>query len=197
MIIFDLDGVIFKHTNFWMELHKKFNTLEQGRVLTEKYLHTDYNKLVEEVVYRLWKGKDAAPYYKLVNSIPYINGVKETFERIDEETAIISASTLDLAKRAQKDLRINYLYANELVIENNKIAGFKANVGAGEKKAEIIRELRLISPNIIYIGDSDNDIEAFKEADIAIGFNPTEKLREFATYCVYSDNLSDVLKNIA
>ncbi len=28
LICFDLDGVIFKDINFWMELHKKFGTLE-------------------------------------------------------------------------------------------------------------------------------------------------------------------------
>jgi len=41
MIIFDLDGVIFKPVNFWMELHKELGTFEEGKKLTEKYLHSD------------------------------------------------------------------------------------------------------------------------------------------------------------
>lgn len=30
LICFDMDGVIFKDVNFWMELHKAFDTLEKG-----------------------------------------------------------------------------------------------------------------------------------------------------------------------
>ncbi|MEA3378972.1 MAG: hypothetical protein U9Q69_05050 [Nanoarchaeota archaeon] len=58
LVCFDMDGVIFKDVNFWMKLHKKFGTLNEGIELTKKYLHTDYDRLVEEVVVRLWKGKD-------------------------------------------------------------------------------------------------------------------------------------------
>lgn len=50
LICFDMDGVIFEGVNFWLELHKKFGTFEEGKILTEKYLYSDYNKLVEEVV---------------------------------------------------------------------------------------------------------------------------------------------------
>ena len=48
-----MDGVIFKDINFWMELHTRFGTQKQGIKLTKKYLHRDYNKLVEEVVVKL------------------------------------------------------------------------------------------------------------------------------------------------
>ena len=30
LICFDMDGVIFKDINFWMELHNKFGTLDEG-----------------------------------------------------------------------------------------------------------------------------------------------------------------------
>ena len=63
LICFDMDGVLFQDINFWLELHKKFGTLEQGKVLTEKYLHSDYERLIEEVVVKLWKGRDATPYF--------------------------------------------------------------------------------------------------------------------------------------
>lgn len=84
LICFDMDGVIFKDINFWMELHKVFGTLEQGKELTKRYLHTNYNKLVEEVVVKLWKGKDAKPYYDLVNSIEYLPGVKDVFSFVQK-----------------------------------------------------------------------------------------------------------------
>ncbi|MCC7574528.1 hypothetical protein KO361_02960 [Candidatus Woesearchaeota archaeon] len=79
LVCFDMDEVIFKYMNFWMELHKKFGTLKEGTELTKQYLHSDYDKLVEEVVVKLWKGRDASPYYELVNSLEYLPGVKEAF----------------------------------------------------------------------------------------------------------------------
>src|SRR3989344_6957540 len=126
LICFDMDGVIFKDINFWIELHKKFGTLEKGIELTKKYLHSNFDKLVEEVVVKLWKGKDAKPYYDLVNSMKYHQGVKETFNYIKQRgyiTAIISASSIDVARRVQRDYGVNHIFANELVIRNGKVAG--------------------------------------------------------------------------
>lgn len=206
LICFDMDGVIFKDVNFWMELHKKFKTLERGMELTKKYLHADYNRLVEEVVVKLWKGKDAKPYYELVNSIKYLPGVKETFAHIKKRgylIAIISSSSSDVARRVQKDYGVNYIFANELVIRNGKVAGkFIWPIGAGkEKKAHIIRDLcsdlGISAKEVIYVGDSDTDIEAFKEVGLSIAFNPSsEELRKVAKHTVNSHNLADVIKYI-
>jgi phosphoserine phosphatase len=201
-----MDGVIFKDINFWMELHKKFGTLEQGIELTKKYLHTDYDKLVEEVVVKLWKGKDAKPYYDLVNSLEYLPGVKETFDHLKTRgymTAIISASSIDVARRVQRDYGVDHIFANELVIRDEKIAGeFIWPIGAGkEKKAQIIQDLCSnlgISPKeVIYVGDSDTDIEAFKEVGISIAFNSSsDELKKVSKYAVDTHNLADIVQYI-
>ena len=64
-----MDGVLFKEVNFWMELHKVFGTLTEWKILTSKYLNSNYEKLVHEVVVKLWKGKNAKLYFDLVNSL--------------------------------------------------------------------------------------------------------------------------------
>ena len=203
LLCLDMDGVIFKDINFWLELHKVFDTSEEGKKLTERYLHTDYPKLVEEVVGRLWKGKNANPYFELVNSIEYLPGVKELFDYVKNQdliTAIISASSIDVARRIQKDYGIDHLFANELVIRDGMVAGeFVWPIGAGkEKKAQIIRHLCEdlgISPQeVIYVGDSNTDIEAFKTVGLSIAFNSdSQELKSVATHVVESNNLADVL----
>jgi phosphoserine phosphatase len=204
LIIFDMDGVLFKYENFWMKLHESLGTLKEGKILTEQYLHTDYDRLVAEVVAKLWLGKDAKKYYELVDSYNYLQGVKETLDYVHSKkylTAIVSGSSMDVAKRVQKDYGIDFLYANELIIKDGKISGeFRWAVGAGkENKARIIQELckkLSISPyECIYIGDSNFDIEAFKEVGKSIAFNSSSKeLKAIATHIVDSDNLSDVIK---
>jgi phosphoserine phosphatase len=206
LVCFDLDGVIFKDINFWMQLHKIFGTETEGKLLTEKYLHTDYAKLVQEVVGRLWKGKDARPYYDLIKSIEYIQGAPATLKLIHKsgyKTAIISASSLDLAKRAQKDLGFNFIFGNDLIIRDGMVSGdFSWPVGAGKNaKARIMRELcaslSITTQEVIFIGDSDTDIEALKESGLAIAFNPTsDQVRAAADYIVISANLASILKYI-
>ncbi len=203
LICFDMDGVIFKDVNFWLELHKKFGTLEEGIKLTEKYLHSNYEKLVEEVVVKLWKGKDAKPYYKLVNSIKYLPGVERVFKQVKKQgwiSAIISASSIDVARRVQQDYGVDHIFTNELVIKDGKVSGeFIWPIGVGKhKKAEVIRhlckDLGIKSKEVIYIGDSDTDIEAFQEVGLSIAFNSaSDQLKKVATHVVDSNNLADVL----
>lgn len=198
-----MDGVIFKDINFWMELHRVYGTLEEGKVLTKKYLKTDYDRLVEEVVVKLWKGNDAKPYYDLINSIEYLEGVKEAFTYVKQKgliTAIISASSIDVARRVDKDYGVDHVYANELVIKDGKVSGdFIWPIGVGnDAKARIVWELSdqlgISTDDVIFIGDSDTDFEAFEECGISIAFNSdSEKLKSAATHVVDSDNLADII----
>ena len=204
LICFDLDGVFFKDINFWMELHKAFGTSEEGKRLTELYLKTDYDRLVEEVVVKLWKGMDAKPYFDLVKSLEYLPGVAQLMEHVKEKdyvTAIISASAIDCARRVQHDYGMDHIYANELVIKDGKVSGeFIWPIGSGsEKKAEIIKhlctDLGISTKEVIYIGDTDFDIEAFKEVGLSIAFNcASDNLKAVATHVVESSDLSDVIK---
>lgn len=202
MICLDADGVIFKGSNFWLDLHKAFGTYEKGKALTDKYLHTNYDKLAQLVVYKLWKGKDAKPYYELIKSRKYMPGVKELFKAIKNiklVSAIISGGSLLLIKRAQKDFGADYVFANELIIKENKIAGYNPEVSVGKhRKAEIIidlcKELGIKLEEVIFIGDSSYDLEAFKVVGRAIAFNSdSEELKKHAHIIVDSDNLKDVL----
>ncbi len=204
LLALDLDGVIFPGTNIWMEIHKAFNTLEQGKILTEKYLRTDYKKLVEEVVEKLWKGKDATPYFNLINSKPYHKGAKEFFKYIKERgyvTAIISGSCIDLARRVQKDFGIDHIYANELVIKDSRVTGeFVWPIAEGTKEKpkilkDLCKDLKIKPSDTIYIGDLEKDKSIFKIVGFSIAFNTTsEELKQSATVIVNSDNLADVIK---
>ena len=201
-----MDGVFFPGVNFWAELHKKFGTWEEGKKLTEKYLYTDYPRLVDEVVGGLWKGKDAAPYWELVENYEYLDGVKELFGVIKSKdfiTMIITGGSIDLARRIQKEYGIDHVFGNELVIQDNKVTGeFVWPIGSGgEKKVSIIEhmceDLDITPEEILYIGDAEPDIEAFKFVGTSIAFNcKVSELKELATHVVDSKDLKDLIKFI-
>ena len=133
-----MDGVIFQGKNFWRKVHQAFNTLKKGIALEKKYLHTNYEKLVDEVVNKLWKGKPISLIEKEVKKIKYVKGVKETIKelkKIGYKIAIITSSEKHLAQRAKEELGLDYIYYNELVIKNGKLTGeFKPQVKRASKQ---------------------------------------------------------------
>lgn len=207
LIVFDMDGMIFKHINFWMELHKAYGTSDEGNELTKKYLKTDYKRLVEEVVGRLWKDKPSDVYFDLIKKIKYLPGVKETISELKKKgykIAIISSGPSDLAERAKKELGIDYIYTNKLLIRDGKVAGSK-NLEYWEvkndNKQEILRKLciehNLLLKDVIVVVHGENDITMAKSAGFAIAFNPeTRELEKYCTKIIKGKDLREILKAI-
>lgn len=199
LIFFDMDGVIFEETNFWMALHKAYGTYEEGKKLTDKYLLRNYAKLVDEVVGRLWKGKDAKPYYDLIKKAKYVKGIKPLIKALKKKgykIVIVSSGPKDLALRAKKELGIDKVYTNELVIRDGKITGeFKWPIGAHRKQVvlkEICREENIFFKDCVAVVHEDNDIKMAKTAGITIGFNPKGEVRKYCNYT--AKDLKEILE---
>src|SRR3989344_5586834 len=212
LVCFDMDGVIFKHHNFWMELHREYGTLEEGIELTKKYVETDYSRLVKEVIGRLWAGKPAKFYFDLINRHEYVKGAGKTFKKIKErkdKTMIISSGPYDLALRAQRDLGVDYVFTNRLSIKDGKIVGtdemnywrikYDSKI---EPLEEVKEELGLNGRNVIAIIHDKNDIKLARHIReiggkvIGFMFEPHEEVEKECTTIVRSDDLSDILEHI-
>ncbi len=158
---------------------------------------------MEEVVGKLWRGKNAQPYHNLITSINYIDGVQELFQEIKRQdliVAIISSGAIDLARRAQHDLGIDFIYANELVIRDNIITGeFVWPLAAGnEKKVQILKHLcqvlEITPEEVMYVGDDDSDLHAFEFVGTSIAFNTkSEELKQAATHVVEEADLQKII----
>lgn len=191
LIVFDMDGVIFKHTNFWHELHKVYGTEKEGFALTKRYVKSDYQKLVEEVIGRLWKGKAAKPYFDLIDSLEYVDGAKETLVELKKRgylTAIITSGPSDLALRAKKDCYVDFIFANRLVIKDGFVEGntdMKYWPIRHDTKNDPLMEICMLSKiplaDSIVVGHDDADIKMAKEAGLAIAFFPSSE--EFTKHC--------------
>jgi phosphoserine phosphatase len=178
LVMWDMDGVIFEGHNFWLELHKAFGTEQKGVVSANKYLSTDYDRLVEIVAGDLWKGRLADIYYEMIHQRRYHPGVKEVFAFLKTyhvRTAIISSGPYDLARRAQVDLGIDIIRANRLIIEDGAIEGsVDVMVPDGEKKRvglEVMAELGINAEHAAYVGDSDSDVELAELVDYSVAYN--------------------------
>jgi phosphoserine phosphatase len=191
-----------------MELHKAYGTFEEGLELTKKYVKTDYEKLVKEVIGRLWKNKPADVYFRMVNEAEYVPGAVETLKALKSrgyKTAIVTSGPSDLAKRAQKELGIDYIYSNHLETENGKITGsidmknWPLRYG---NKGEIMRKLcdehNIDYKDCIVVCNEDNDIKMARTAGFAIAFCPVDdEIKKYCNLIIDKRDLTLILKPIA
>ena len=204
LIVFDMDGVIFEPFNFWLELHKAYDTYEEGLKATKKYLKTDYQKIVDEVIGKLWKNKPSKIYFDLIKSVNYVKGAKETLKELkirSYKIGIISSGPSDLAERAKKECGIDYYFTNKLLIKNGKIVGSKDikywPIRHGSKKDPLEQICKLSKTDInesIVVVHEDNDIEMAEEAGFVIGFQPCEELKKYCNIIIKNKDLREILK---
>ena len=203
LVCFDMDGVIFQHQNFWKELHIEMGTWYEGKILNDRYLKTDYKKLVNIVVKGLWYKKSAVSYYRLVEKAKYNKNAYELIDNLKEKgvkTIIITSGPYDLAERARKELEIDFIEANRLIIENGIIKDMVWPIG-NDNKIEFLKMIcdreNINLKEVIAIGDDQNDITLFKEVGFSIAFNSSDDdLKKSASVVVASDNLLDLLKYV-
>jgi len=207
LILFDMDGVIFDCPDFWMKLHGAYGTVEEGLVLTKKYLKTDYEMLVKEAIGRLWKNKPADVYFKLIKEANYMPGAKETLKVLKAKgykIAIVSSGPRDLAERAKKETGIDYIYAHHLATENGKVTGstdmrnWPIRYGnKGEIMRKLCNEHNVDYKDCIVVCNEANDVKMARTAGFAIAFCPVDdEIKKYCNVVIEIKDLKLILKPI-
>jgi len=188
LALFDMDGVIFQGKNFWLDLHRELGTLEEGERHTRSYLGSDYARLVAEVVGRMWKGKPADAYHRLVAARQYEPGVRQTFRRLPPglATGLVTSGPRDLAERARRDLGLDIIFSNELVIRDGRISGeFHAAVSdnKAEIASELIAELGIDFSQVLFVAEGENDVDLARLVGVPVAYDAsTPAILELARY---------------
>ena len=206
MIIFDMDGVIFEGDNFWLELHKIYGTKKEALELADKYLYSnsesDYEHLSRYTANVLWRGKPASDYYSLIKERSYQPGVDELFDFIHQKnirTAIVSSGSYELALRAQQELGIDKVLANDLLINNSQISGVSVMVPDNNKARigkDLMQQFKIEPENVAFVGDTSSDTSLAKLVGLPIAYNSqSEELNKVSKYSLQYGELAKV-KNI-
>lgn len=181
LIAFDLEGTLVKSKSSWVELHKKFGTWDKGREYAERFFAGEFDYATwARLDASLWKGRTKEEIMEWANSVEYFEGVEELFRFLRERNfkiAIISGGLKCLAERIGRELKADFVYANELVFdEKGKITGEVLPWVDFRNKGDILLELKeKLRPKLtIAVGDGHNDIAMFKVADVSIAINPHE-----------------------
>lgn len=95
--------------------------------------------------------------------------------------AILSGGFTYFGHYLQQKYGIDYVYANELEIENGKLTGrYLGDVVDGKRKAELLRLIAQVEKvdiaQTIAVGDGANDLPMLGIAGLGIAFMPSLKL---------------------
>lgn len=181
LIAFDLEGTLVKAKSSWVELHQRFGTWDKGKEYAERFFRGEFDyQTWADLDASLWKGKTREEIMEWVNNVEYMKGIEELFEFLEERNfkiAIISGGLMCLARRVAKELGADYVFANELIFdEEGKVTGKVIAKVDFKNKGEILAKLKKkLKPELtIAVGDGHNDIAMFKVADVSIAINPHE-----------------------
>lgn len=201
LIVFDMDGVLVDIESSWEFVHKAFKV--DGNENLEKYLQGafDYREFMRRDI-GLWGRVHVNQIRDILNRAPLMNGAKETIQtlkKFDYKTAIISSGLDILARNLQKELEIDYVYANDLQINSQGIL-----TGEGEEIVDLwnkvavlhalAKHLGITTRQCAVIGDSIYDVPLFQAAGFSIAFNPgNERVKENAIVSILEKDLRKIL----
>lgn len=212
LVVFDFDRTVadIPAQSTWELIDRALNCEEEDRSLNQAY-HSgkiDYASWSRETVelykrYGLNKRKFEEIMQAYVRPMEGTQEVFDTIRRNGKKTAIVSGSILNVYDflRNRYGIKADYVsFASEIFFDD------KGNITGGnfthydyEGKVEAIKKICeqegiSIKEECAMIGDSHNDIFAFREVSLPIAFNSKDQgLEEEAKFAIKEKNLRKIL----
>jgi phosphoserine phosphatase len=201
VVIFDCDSTIIKEEVI-DELAKVAGVEQRVKQLTTRAMNgeIDFEKALQQRV-QLLKGLTVEQLEKLTQTIHLTPGAEELISALrfmGFKVGVISGGFSFFTNYLKERLNLDYVYANELEIENGVTTGrVKGKTILSQSKADIINQIaemeNISVEQIVAVGDGANDRFMLQKAGLAIAFNPKEILKDFSDGIITSDNISGLL----
>jgi phosphoserine phosphatase len=201
VIVFDCDSTIIQQEVI-DEMAKAAGVDQVVKEITNQAMNgdIDFQDALRERV-KLLKGLPVEKLELLINTIKLTPGAEElisTLRFMGYKIAVISGGFSFFTDHLKNLLNLDYVFANELEIENNIVTGkIKGEIIDAEKKGELLKQIADIegidADQIVAVGDGSNDRFMLSNAGLAIGFNPKEILKDYSDGMITSDNISGLL----
>lgn len=201
LICFDMDSTLIQ-TECIDELAERAGVGEQVRAITESAMRgeIDFKESFTQRV-SLLKGLDVCVMKEIAENMPITEGVERlmfVLKRYGYKIAILSGGFTFFGEYLQKKFGIDYVYANELEVEDGKLTGrYLGDVVDGKRKAELLRLIAQVEKvdiaQTIAVGDGANDLPMLSLAGLGIAFHAKPKVKENAQQAINTIGLDGVL----
>lgn len=201
LVCFDMDSTLIE-AEVIDELAKAAGVGEQVIEITEAAMR---GELDFEASFRkrlaLLKGLDEGVLEDIAASLPITEGAEKlvsTINKLGYKTAILSGGFTYFGRYLQKRLGIDYVFANELEIENGKVTGqVSGTIVDGKRKAELLRELaqkeKISLEQVVAVGDGANDLPMLSIAGLGIAFRAKPLVKAEAKQAISHLGLDAIL----
>jgi len=201
LICFDMDSTLIK-TEVIDELADFAGVGEEVRAITESAMRgeIDFTESFSQRV-ALLKGLDVSVMENIAKNLPIMDGadrLMSVLKKCGYKIAILSGGFTYFGNYLKKRFDMDYVYANELEIENGKLTGrYIGDVVDGKRKAELLRLIAQVEKiqleQVIAVGDGANDLPMLNLAGLGIAFHAKPKVKENASQSISTIGLDGIL----
>ena len=201
LVCFDMDSTLIE-TEVIDELAMRAGVGEQVKAITESAMRGEID-FTESFARRvaLLKDLDESVMKEIAENLPVTEGVgrmMKVLKRAGFKTAILSGGFTYFGEYLKRMFGFDYVYANELEIENGKLTGrYVGDVVDGKRKAELLRIIAQVEnidiAQTIAVGDGANDLPMLSTAGLGIAFHAKPKVKATARQSISSIGIDGVL----
>ena len=201
LVVFDMDSTLIT-SEVIDELAREAGSGELVAAVTEAAMRgeIDFTESLKKRVATL-AGLEETVLQNVAKRLQLTEGAENLFNhlhRLGFKTAILSGGFTYFGQYLQKKLNIDYVFANELEIENGRMTGrVTGPVVDGKRKAELLEEIaraeNIRLEQTVAVGDGANDLPMLGKAGLGIAFRAKPIVRETARQAISTLGLDAIL----
>ncbi len=201
LICFDMDSTLIE-TEVIDELAIRAGVGDQVKAITEAAMRGEID-FCESFRQRcaLLKGLDVSVMQEIAENLPITEGVDRLLrilKKVGFKIAILSGGFTYFGNFLKQKYNIDYVYANELEIEDGKLTGnHVGDIVDGKRKAELLRLIAQVENvdirQTVAVGDGANDLPMISIAGLGIAFHAKPKVKATAKQSISTIGLDGIL----
>ena len=201
LVVFDMDSTLID-AEVIDELAVEAGVGEQVAAITEAAMRGEVDfkqSFVQRVA--LLEGLSEGVLQTVAKRLRLNDGAEYLLKSLNQlgfKTAIVSGGFTFFARHLQKQLGVDYVYANELDVVKGVVTGnVVGEIIDGQRKAEILVEiankLGLSLEQVIAVGDGANDLAMLNIAGLGIAFRAKPLVKASAKHAISNVGLDGIL----